>query len=149
MATDFLDEVNFSKKKADEFAVKGKKPRFQTTQEAFSYLVEKERQKKIKFEATKKLKGIQRQAKLKQAFGRLAPIAESLQQAQAQQIQGQRREGFIRQIGSKAERIENQMLSINEVPFLRNMESARARVLSPPNQWLRDVERQATMEMPD
>jgi hypothetical protein len=72
------------------------------------------------------------------------------------QIKGQAQEqvqighqGVIRSIGSKAERIEQRLVSINEVPFLKNMESARARVLSPNNQWLRNVEKSVTDSMPD
>ena len=174
MARDFLDEVNFGKKKADESAVKGKKektPRFQNIQEAATYYKKKAQQETFKLggqaetrkeralvkisEAYQKKRfkqeigRIARQDKLRQAFGRLAPVAESLQQAQAQQIQGQRRQGVIRQIGSMAEKFENQMLAINETKFLNNMESARMQILSPPNRWLQDVENSVVRSMPD
>lgn len=58
-------------------------------------------------------------------------------------------QGVIRSIGSRAEKIEQQLVGINEVPFLNNLERTRARVLSLNNKWLRNVEKSVTDSFPD
>ena len=92
----------------DEFKINKKKPRFQNVGEAFSVLVEKERQKKIKLEASKKFSRLKALQKLQ-----ASPVQENINQVILQQAQAQRRQGVIRAIGSKAEAIERQLVGIN------------------------------------
>jgi hypothetical protein len=63
--------------------------------------------------------------------------------------QAQKRQGVIRSIGSKAEKLEIWAVTRNEVPMLMNMEKARQDVLTPPDKWLENVERSVTDSFPD
>jgi len=94
-------------------------------------------------------KSVAKQRALQQFKAQQAPIGFEVQQQFKQFQQGQKREGIIRSFASKAELMEQQLCSINEVPFLNNLESARMRMCSPPNKWLQDVEKQTTDSFPD
>lgn len=135
MVQDYLDEIYGKKKTSNQ--------RFKNVNQAFSYLVEKERQKKIKQDALKKVKQLQRLRALQQN-----PVMESVN-IQGQQIaQSIKRQGIIRNIGDKAHRIENAICSINEIGFLNNLESARAEVLTPPDKALTKLERDIVNSFP-
>jgi hypothetical protein len=59
------------------------------------------------------------------------------------------KQGVIRSIGSRAERIEQQLVGINEVPMLRNLEFARMDILTPNDAMLTNVEKSVTDSFPD
>jgi len=64
------------------------------------------------------------------------------------QNQSTKRQGVIRYVMGKAERMEQRFASADEVPFLRNLESARAEVLTVSNKWLENQEKSVTDSFP-
>jgi hypothetical protein len=102
------------------------------------------RESSRKAELKGKIQGLRRS----EAY-RNAPISSSLQsvgQVQAQAVQSQRK---FQMLGSRAERIENYLTSINEVPFLHTMEKERGKQCTPPDKWILNIERNAALSMPD
>ena len=86
---------------------------------------------------------------LEQLRKQISPISYETQLLMKQGIQAQKREGVIRSMASKAERMEQRFASINEVPLLRNMERARQDVLTVDNKWLEKQESDVVNSFPD
>jgi len=72
-----------------------------------------------------------------------------LRRSIALQQQSQQRQGVLKQLGNRAEMIEHQLCSINEVPFLHSLERNRGEACSPPSPTrLKNFERSVTNRMP-
>ena len=76
------------------------------------------------------------------------PVTMPLRQMSFQEQQAQRRQRFANMNVSRAEQLEIQMVSFNEIPMLHDMERQRTRLTSPPDRWMtsqiKDAERICT-----
>lgn len=80
---------------------------------------------------------------------RKAPVRASTQQLALQEQQAQLRQRKIGIMGSRAEQLEIQAVSFNEVPMLHDMERQRTRLTSPPDRNLVRIEKEVTDSFPD
>jgi hypothetical protein len=100
-------------------------------------------------EAIKMYKIMQKRAKLKRIMRIMANNSPYVKNFKSRLTPQQNRAEVIRAIGSKAEILERQIIGFNEVGFLNNLESARMKALSPPNDWLRRTEADVLRSFPD
>jgi hypothetical protein len=168
MSIDESEELRAARVKIETMALRESERKFssQRTKELKAELsLEKERKKLPKEGGYKSLKETikaqeqkQRAAYFKKQaikqlrlrkLGILAPIASTASELQSQISESQKREGIIRELGSKAERIERQITGFNEVGFLNNLESARMKALTISNGWLQNQEKSITDSFPD
>jgi len=80
---------------------------------------------------------------------RKRPISGSVQLASIQQQQSRRRQRFVDIMGSRAEQLEIQAVSFDEVPMLHDMERQRSRKTTVSNRFLNDTEKGVTDSFPD
>ena len=124
-------------------AKRNKTKKYKNVDDAFSGLVKKKYQKKILSEAQKRLNQIESQRRFNQS-----PVGESLRQVNYQQIEALKRNRALNMLGSEAERLELEALSINEVPYLYGVERQRQNACTPPNRFLIENEREVTDSFP-
>lgn len=118
-----------------------------------SKLIKKEFDKKVKLEAKKRFNILQQRAKLQQAF-KQRPISASIQQAQIQQaqiqqVQSQKRQRSFSAMVGRAEQLEIEMVSLDEVPMLMDVERQRMRAGSPNTRRIIDIEKEVTDSFAD
>ncbi len=106
-------------------------------------ILKKEERKLVKQSARQEVKRLRREEVFKRR-----PVRESFKQIQQVERAGKRRASQIQFLGSRAEQLELQMVSLNEVPMLNQMEIERARLTSPPNRDLVRVEKEVTDSFP-
>lgn len=88
----------------------------------------KARQDEIKKAVKAEVKKIQSERKFRER-----PISATTQQLALQEAKAQERQRKIGFIGSRAEQLEIQAVSFNEVPLLHSMERERTRITTPPD----------------
>ena len=116
---------------------KTKNPKFNSVNDALKYLESKDKQKEIRKEA-------QRQFNEKKFAQQRA--TQQLALAQAAANQRNRKMGIM---ASRAERLELEAVSLDEVPLLHTMERERTRLSTPPDRFIVQTERMATDSFPD
>ena len=77
------------------------------------------------------------------------PISTSLSQAQFQQQQALNRQRRMGIMSGRAEALELEMVSLNEIPLLHQMERERTRLTTPPDNFLIRTEKEVTDSFPD
>lgn len=117
---------------------KTKIPTFKSVDEAFSYYKKKEQQKLFK----KQGKFLLETTKAKPSEYTTGQIFEMHRQAALRR----RSLGFM---GSRAEQLEIEAVSFDEVPMLHDMERQRSRSCTPPDRSLRRIEKEVTDSFPD
>ena len=73
----------------------------------------------------------------------------ALIQQQIIRQQAAKRQRAMGILGSRAEQLEIQAVSFDEVPMLHNMERQRTRATTPPDKTLRRIEKEVTDSFPD
>lgn len=106
-------------------------------------ILKKEEKKLVKRTAKQEVKRLRREERFK-----ARPVRETVRQIGQVERAGQKRASQIRIFGSKAEQLEIQMVSLNEVPMLQQMDRDRGRLASPPNAEFVRVEKAVTDSFP-
>ncbi len=123
-----------------------------TETEILSKLIEKKRQQQLQKSAKRKLGQFEARKQFVKAgaFGKAKIITQgAMREAYIQEQQRQQRARQFQVIGSRAEKIENYLCGINEVPFLKSMESARMSALTPPDRKIKQIEDDVVRSFPD
>lgn len=76
------------------------------------------------------------------------PITATTQQVALQEQKAQARQRKIGLMGSRAEQLEIEAVTFNEIPMLRNMEIQRTRLTSPPNKRMTDIIKEVSDSFP-
>lgn len=96
-----------------------------------------------------KIKAVKQQAKANAQRIQRGNTTYSVQSAVRQQAQSNQRSGSIGILGGRAEQLEIEFCSLDEVPFLNSLENVRMRLASPNNRYLINVEKEVTDSFPD
>lgn len=123
---------------------KKKKQQFTNVESAVSSLIKKEFQKKIRSEAKKQFGALQAERQFRQA-----PIRTQLQQVGEQQQLAQRRQRRFSAMTERAEALEIEAVTLDEVPLIRDMERQRMRKTMVSDKFLIDTEKEVTDSFPD
>lgn len=141
--------------------MKEKSPKFKNVNEAINYFKNKETQKSFKESARKELnlpykeavskynKKISNQELKKKLNEQILLNKNYASQLAISRRASTQRNRQINSMGSRAERMELQMLDYSELPLLNHMEKERIRLTIPPNRDIQRIEREVTDSFPD
>jgi len=107
---------------------------YTSSEQAFKDIVKKRQSKLYKLQAQQKFDRLQR---------------SQLQQVGYQQSQALKRQRIMNILGSKAEQLEIEAVSLNETPYLFNVEKQRMRACTPPDKYIQDTENSVAKSFPD